>query len=188
MGRSTITLTCYHTHYCTISLSLAWFGGYLQRVTTRYRQFFWKNINIHFCCWCLWQQGISRICVVFLWIIVRQAFLGRYIISLFDYNRPTWIQAVIAVFVEKVFLKKNLNFNMQGETSIFILPHKTSFWHFCQKGTLPSSVNMEVLPNIWNRNSFLPTSLYALRVHRLFQRRKLYNWIYFTVKVKLNSS
>ena len=141
MGRSTITLTCYHTHYCTISLSLAWFGGYLQRVTTRYRQFFWKNINIHFCCWCLWQQGISRICVVFLWIIIRQTCLGRYIISLFDYN-----------------------------------------------GTLPGSVNMEVSPNIWNRNTFRTTNLYILRIHRQFQRWKLYNWVYLTVKLKLNSS
>ena len=33
---------------CTFSLSLAWFGGYLQRVTTRYRHFFFLNINILF--------------------------------------------------------------------------------------------------------------------------------------------
>ena len=33
----------------------------------------------------------------------------QYIISLFDCNRPTWIEAVI---VEQVFLKKNLNLNM----------------------------------------------------------------------------
>ena len=40
----------YHNHNlnmlptlnCTFSLSLAWFGGYLQRVTTRYRHFFFK--------------------------------------------------------------------------------------------------------------------------------------------------
>ena len=32
--------TRYHTPYRTFSLSLVWFGGYLQRVTTRYRQFF----------------------------------------------------------------------------------------------------------------------------------------------------
>ena len=44
----TIALTCYHTSYCKFSFSLAWFGGYLQRVTTRYRQFFKKNINVHF--------------------------------------------------------------------------------------------------------------------------------------------
>ena len=42
MERVTITLTCYHTRFRTFSLSLAWFGGYLQRVTTRYRQFFKK--------------------------------------------------------------------------------------------------------------------------------------------------
>ena len=34
--------------FCTFSLSLAWFGSCLQRVTTRYRQFFLKNINIRF--------------------------------------------------------------------------------------------------------------------------------------------
>ena len=32
----------------TFSLSLAWLGGYLERVTTRHRQFFLKNIDIHF--------------------------------------------------------------------------------------------------------------------------------------------
>ena len=35
----TITSTCYHRRYHTFSLSLAWFGGYLQWVTTRYHQF-----------------------------------------------------------------------------------------------------------------------------------------------------
>ena len=136
------------------------------------------------CCWCLWQQDISG-CVVFLWIIIRQAFLGRYIISLFDYNRPTWIQAVI---VEEVFLK-NLNFNIWGYIMIiFILPHKISFWHFCQSGTLPGNVNMEVSPNIRNRNTFRTTRLYALGVHRQFERQTLYNWICSTVKLKLKSS
>ena len=33
---------CCHTRYHTFSLSLAWFGGYLQRVTTRYRQIYKK--------------------------------------------------------------------------------------------------------------------------------------------------
>ena len=47
MERVMITLTCYHTCYRTFSLSLAWFGGSLQRVTTRYRHFFKKN-NIFF--------------------------------------------------------------------------------------------------------------------------------------------
>ena len=41
------TLTYYHTRFRTFSLSLAWFGGYLQRVTTRYRQFFSKKILIY---------------------------------------------------------------------------------------------------------------------------------------------
>ena len=38
-----------------------------------------------------------------------------YISTLYDYKKPTWIQAVI---VEQVFLKKNLNINIQGETPI----------------------------------------------------------------------
>ena len=125
------------------------------------------------------------ICVVFLWIIIRQTCFGRYIISLFDYNRVTWIQAVI---IQQVFLKKNLNFHMQGKTSIFILLHKISFWEFCQSGTLPGSLNMEVSSNIWNINTFWTTSLYALRIHRQFQRWKFYSWIYFIVKLKLISS
>ena len=38
MERITIASTRYHMHYHTFSLRLAWFGGYFQRVTTRYRQ------------------------------------------------------------------------------------------------------------------------------------------------------
>ena len=33
---------------------------------------------------------------------------------------------------------------MKGETSVFILPKKTLFWHFCQSGTFPSKVNEKV--------------------------------------------
>ena len=44
MQRVIITSTCYHTGYHTFSLSLAWFGGYLQRVTTRYRQMYKRYI------------------------------------------------------------------------------------------------------------------------------------------------
>ena len=41
------TLTRYHTHYRTFSFSLAWFGGYLQQITTRYHQIYIKMyINI----------------------------------------------------------------------------------------------------------------------------------------------
>ena len=47
-------------------------------------------------------------------------------------------------------------------------------------------VNMDVSRN--NKNTFGSTSLYALRVHRQFQRQKLPNLIDFTVKLKLNSS
>ena len=46
MQRVTITSvryhTFYHTRYHTFSLSSTWFGGYLQRVTTRCRQIFLK--------------------------------------------------------------------------------------------------------------------------------------------------
>ena len=40
--------TSYHTRFRTFSLSLAWFWCHLQRVTTRYRQFFKKVITMHF--------------------------------------------------------------------------------------------------------------------------------------------
>ena len=47
MQRVIITSTYYHTRYHTFSLSLPWFGCYLQRVTTRYRQIYKKiYINI----------------------------------------------------------------------------------------------------------------------------------------------
>ena len=42
MERITITSTHYHMRCHTFSLSLAWFGGYLQWVTTRYRQIYKK--------------------------------------------------------------------------------------------------------------------------------------------------
>ena len=48
MERVTITSMYNHTCYHTFSLSLAWFGGYLQRVTTCYRQYIFLNINTYF--------------------------------------------------------------------------------------------------------------------------------------------
>ena len=54
-------------------------------------------------------SGTYLECVVFLWIVIRWTFLGKYIISLFDYERLIWIQEVI---LEKVFLKNDLNFSM----------------------------------------------------------------------------
>ena len=49
MQHVAITSKRYRTHYRTFSLSLAWFGGYLQRLATRYRQVYKKvNINIFF--------------------------------------------------------------------------------------------------------------------------------------------
>ena len=38
MQRITIASMRYHTHYSTFSLSLAWFGGYFEWGTMRYRQ------------------------------------------------------------------------------------------------------------------------------------------------------
>ena len=58
-----------------------------------------------------------------------------------------------------------VKYEITRKPMVLILPHKTSFWHFCQYGTLPGNVNMEVSFNIWNRNTFRITSLYALRVH-----------------------
>ena len=104
----------------------------------------------YLCCWCLWTQGIPRRSVLFLWIIIRQNILGRYIISLFDYHIPMWNQAFIA---GKVF-----KFQYVRE-SIFVLLHKT-FWHFCQSGTLHSNVNMQIYRNIYNWNTFRTTTLY----------------------------
>ena len=49
MERITVTSTGYHMRYYTFSLSLAWFGGYLQRVITRCRQIYFKKcISIFF--------------------------------------------------------------------------------------------------------------------------------------------
>ena len=48
MERITITSTRYRMRYHTFSPSLAWFGGYLQRVTTRYRQIYEKNVYKYF--------------------------------------------------------------------------------------------------------------------------------------------
>ena len=42
----TIISMCYHTRYRIFSFSLAWFGGYLRRVTMRYHQIY-KKIHIH---------------------------------------------------------------------------------------------------------------------------------------------
>ena len=43
MERITITSMRYHMCYHTFCLSLAWFGGYWQRVTTPYRQIYKKK-------------------------------------------------------------------------------------------------------------------------------------------------
>ena len=76
---------------------------------------------------------------------------------------------------------------VRGDIHIHIATQTITF-KFFQSGTLSGSVNMKKNPNIWNRNTFQTANLYALRVHRQFQRKKLYNRIYFTVKLKLNKS
>ena len=45
MERIAITKTRYRMCYHTFSLILAWFGGYLQRVTTRYHDIYKKNVH-----------------------------------------------------------------------------------------------------------------------------------------------
>ena len=44
----TITSAGYHTRYRTFSFSLAWFGGYLQQITTRYYQIYKKKCILIF--------------------------------------------------------------------------------------------------------------------------------------------
>ena len=113
------------------------------------------SMNIHIlvfsllcpCCWCLWIQDISRRCVLFLWIIVRQISLGSYIslflhftyhISLFDYNRPTWIQTVIAEPIELISIcngRRPYAYSTRNIILTFL-----SKWHFAWKrkyGSLP---------------------------------------------------
>ena len=75
----------------------------------------------------------------------------------------------------------------RGEIHVHIATQNL-FLTFLSSGTLPGYVNMEVSPNNWNRNILRTTSLYKLGVHGQFQRRKLSNWIRFTVKLKLKSS
>ena len=47
MERITITSTRYHMHYDTFFLSLAWFGGYWQRIITCYTVKFIKKVYIN---------------------------------------------------------------------------------------------------------------------------------------------
>ena len=74
---------------------------------------------------------------------------------------------------------------VSGDIHIHIATQNTILT-FSQSGTLLGNVNIEVSPNIWNRNTFRTTNLYALGVHRQFERQKLYNWICSTVKLELN--
>ena len=46
MERITTTSMCYHMRYHRFYLSLAWFGGYLERVTARYHQIYKKGVYI----------------------------------------------------------------------------------------------------------------------------------------------
>lgn len=50
-----------------------------------------------------------------------------------------------SVVEQEVFLKKHLNFSRKGETSISILPRKSSFWRFCQSSTLHGKVKWKSL-------------------------------------------
>ena len=115
-------------------------------------------------------------CDVLLWIVIRQACLGRYIISLFVYNRTTWIQAIT---VEQVFLKNNLSFNMQGETSIFILPCKNHFdifvkvahWLAVQIWISPLTFGTEI-------HFELVVGMHCESIGSFKDELDIYNWIY----------
>ena len=77
-------------------------------------------INIHILvfslwylyCWCLWQQDIIN-----KWL--SNPFLGRYIISLFEYYRPS-SHCRASIFGEEFKFQY-----VRGDISILILPHKT---------------------------------------------------------------
>ena len=45
MERITITSKCYHMRYHIFYFILAWYGGHLPKVTTRYRQIYKKNVH-----------------------------------------------------------------------------------------------------------------------------------------------
>ena len=122
--------------------------------------------------WCLWQQDIFRICVAFLRKIIRQTCLGRYIIWLFDNNRPTWIQAVNSHCRTSIF-EDEFKFKCVSEEIYIHISIQNIVLTFVS-GTLPGNINMKVSPNIWNWSTFQTTSLYALQVHRQFQRENLY--------------
>ena len=74
---------------------------------------------------------------------------------------------------------------VRGDIHIHIAT-KNTILTFSQSGTLLGNVNIEVSPNIWNRNTFRTTNLYALGVHRQFESQQLYNRICSTVKLELN--
>ena len=90
------------------------------------------------CCWWLWAHDISRIRVAVLWIMINQTFLGGYIISFFDYNRPTWIQGVIAEQVFKFqYVREDVHIHIVTK-NIFILFSEWLFawqWKHVRFGT-----------------------------------------------------
>ena len=59
---------------------------------------------------------------------------------------------------------------MYIEIHTHIATQNVIFTFSWQSGTLTGKVNMEVSPNIWNRNIFGATTLYAFGVHKQFQR------------------
>ena len=48
---------------------------------------------------------------------------------------------------------------MRGDIHIHIATQNIILTFFCQSGTFPGSVNMEVSPNIWKRNTFQTINL-----------------------------
>ena len=67
------------------------------------------------------------------------------------------------------FFEEEFKFQyVRGDIHIHIATQNL-IWHFCQSGTLCGNVNMEVFPNIWNKNAFGTTTLYALVVLSSFK-------------------
>ena len=74
---------------------------------------------------------------------------------------------------------------IRGDIHIHSYCHTNIILTFLSEWNFACSVNMEVFPNIWNRNTFQTTSLCALRVYYMvFQ---MFSILLQTARVILNS-
>ena len=124
---------------------------------------------------------------MFLWITIRQTCLGRYIIF---HILTTIVQHESKQPLRNKYFCRRIEISVCKGThpySYFHLPFKRSYWQFLSKWNFAWRCKYGIFPNIWERNTFQTTNLYVLRFYRQFQRRKLYNWIYFAVILKLRA-